>query len=99
MINADLTLISHQQEKTRRQATTGRDCRERERTVRISYSNEEPERLEKETATGVWKQEISAVQVLICVERKPALRPESTMARLRGDGRKISMIRARMWHI
>lgn len=35
MINADLTLISHQQEKTRRQAPTKRDCKKRE-TMKIS---------------------------------------------------------------
>lgn len=35
MINADLTLISYQHEKTRRQAATGRDCKSR-KTMKIS---------------------------------------------------------------
>lgn len=47
MINADLTLISHQQETARRQAATGRDCKER-KTVRISIPTKSPRDWRKE---------------------------------------------------
>lgn len=47
MINVDLTLISHQQETTRRQAATGRDCKER-KTAKISIPMKSPRDWRKE---------------------------------------------------